>query len=277
MSQVIAPDLVRGAADSLRLRIAAGDEYVLGFSELRRACVRVVAPRIVPVPRPHFPVLRVELAGLRGARVEHGVVAVASRELDRVLVAAREPQRGIRPLARVEVELEVPVGEVFPLVIEDRAPAGGKKNLERLAVALARLFDVPHEKIRGLDRRDTAPHAELQAPVAHVIEHADLVVEAKRVVPGQAEREGTQPQPLRPLDRRGEHERGRAVDRERRALVLGDVPGVEPCLVRGLGDPQLVLEDLARRRVGPLDPVENAEFQRAFREYVVGHGLLLAY
>src|SRR3989454_11684796 len=103
--------------------------------------VRVVAPGIVSVPRPDLPVLRVELAGFRGARVEHGVVAVTSRELDRVLVAAREPQRGIRPLVRLDVELEVTVGEIFPLVVEDAAPAGGKKDLQRLAVALARLID----------------------------------------------------------------------------------------------------------------------------------------
>src|SRR5947209_12897334 len=142
MGQVIAPDLVSCAARSLRLRVAGGDEHVLRFSELRRAHVRVVAPRIVPVPRPRLPVLRVELARLRGARVEHGVVAVAGRELDRVLVAAREPQGGIRLLARMEVELEVPVREVSPLVIEDGAPAGSEENVERLTVALARLIDV---------------------------------------------------------------------------------------------------------------------------------------
>jgi len=40
--------------------------------------------------------------------------------------------------------------------------------------------------------------------------------------------------------------------------VLGDVPSVEARLVRRFGDLQLVLEDLARRRIGPFDPVENA-------------------
>jgi len=53
--------------------------------------------------------------------------------------------------------------------------------------------------------------------------------------------------------------------------VLGDVPGVEARFVRGFRDLQLVLEDLACRRLRPLDPVENAEFQRALLKDLVRH------
>ncbi len=139
------------------------------------------------MPHPHLAVLRVELARFRGARVEHRVVAVARGELDRVPVAARKPERRIRPLHGLDVELEVAVGEVLALVIQHPVAAGGEENVQRFAVALARLLDALHAEERRLDRRDAAPDAQLQAPAAHLVEHAHLVVETERVVPGQAE------------------------------------------------------------------------------------------
>ncbi len=54
--------------------------------------------------------------------------------------------------------------------------------------------------------------------------------------------------------------------------MLGDLPGVEARLVGGLRDLQLVLEDLGGRTLGPFDPVEDAEFERALGKRVVRHG-----
>src|SRR5215471_18655121 len=99
---------------------------------------------------------------------------------------------------------------MLPLVVQDLVAARGEEDVERLAVALARLVDALHAEIRRLDRRNAAADPELDAPAAHLVEHADLVVEAERVVPRQAESERPQAQLLRALDRGGEHQRRRA-------------------------------------------------------------------
>src|SRR5690349_15402412 len=139
--QVIAPDLVRGLPGPSRLGVAAGDEHVLGFPELGRAHMRVVTIRVVPVLRPDLAVLGVELPRFGRAGVQHGVIAMPCRELDRVPVAARKPEGRIGALLRLQVQVQVPVGEEFSLVIQGPVRAGGKEDVERLAVALARLVD----------------------------------------------------------------------------------------------------------------------------------------
>src|SRR5207253_10571638 len=93
----------------------------------------------------------------------------------------------------------------------------------------------------------------------HLVEHAHLVVKAVRVVPGEAEGERAGAQPPRALEHGGEHHAGRAVDRERRALVLGDEIGVEARLVGRHGELELVLVDLRRRALRGFDPVENSK------------------
>src|SRR5213075_1970288 len=74
----------------------------------------------------------------------------------------------------------------------------------------------------------------------HLVEHADLVVQPVGVVPGQAEGEAAGAQLPRALEDRREHDARGAVDRERRALVLGDEIGVEARLVGGLRELELV-------------------------------------
>src|SRR6266702_4337682 len=159
MHDVLGPDLEGREAGLFRLGFGVGDEHVLGLAELGRAHVRIVAAGVVPVLQPDLAVLIVELLGLGDARHEDRVVAVARGEFDGILVAARKPQRRVGTLPRLNIQIEVAVGEVFSLEVERLVPARRKEDLERLAVALARLVDVLHTVERGLDRRDAAPHA----------------------------------------------------------------------------------------------------------------------
>src|SRR5262249_53959961 len=139
---------------------------------------------------------------------------------------------------------------------------GFEEHLEGLAVALARLVDAVQAEDFRLYRRDAAAHAELESAARELIEHADLVVEAVGVVPGQAERERAAAQPPRALEDRREQHARRAVDRERRAGGLGDEHAVEARGVGRGGEVQLVRVDLSRReRRRGLDPVEDAEMQ----------------
>src|SRR5207244_8761775 len=154
---------------------------------------------------------------------------------------------------------------VLALVVEDIAAAGGKENVERLAVAGARLVEVFQSVSKGFDGRNAAAHAEREPAAREQVEHADFVVEAVRVVPGQAEGECAQAQALRALDHRREQHARRGVDRERRALVLGEHVGVKAGAVGRGGELELVRVHLARRALRSFDPVEDAALQAGHR------------
>src|SRR3989441_6688069 len=204
---------------------------------------------IVPVPLPDLAVALEERLAVREPSEERRVIAVLRGELDRIAVAARKPERWIRLLRRLVVKLHG-----LALVVEDIAAAGGKENVECLAVAGARLVDALQSINQGFDGRNAATHAELEPAARELVEHADFVVEAVRVVPGQAEGERAEAQALRALDHRREQHARRGVDRERRALMLGEHVGVKAGAVSRGGELELVRGDLARRALRSLDP-----------------------
>src|SRR2546428_11253842 len=215
---------------------------------------------VVPVLLPDLAVALEERLAVREPSEERRVIAVLRGELDGIAVAAGEPEGWIGLLHGLVVKLHV-----LALVVEDIAAAGSKENLERLAVAGARLLDAFQSISQGFDGRDAATHAKLEPAARELVEQADFVVEAGRVGPGQAEGERAQAQALRALDHRREQHARRGVDRERRALVLGEHVGVKAGGVgRGCGL-ELLRVDLARRALRSLDPVENAALQAGHR------------
>src|SRR5438445_1921308 len=260
MVDVARPLAVRFEPKPFRFSIRFGNDHVQRPGEEWRRDVRVVAAGVVPVLLPDVAVALEERLAVGEPSEERRVIAVLRGELDRVAVAAREPERRIRLLHGLVVKLHVPA-----LVVEDIAAAGGKENVERLAVALARLVDALQSINQGFDGRNAATHAELEPPGRELVEHADFVVEAVRVVPGQAEGERAEAQALRALDHRREQHARRGVDRERRALVLGEQVGVKAGAVRRCGELELVRVHLARRALRSFDPVEYAALQAGHR------------
>jgi len=184
------------------------------------------------------------------------VVAVARREIDRLAVRAREPERRPGLLHRLVVELDV-----LSAIVGKILGAKAEKPIECFPVFLARLVDALQPEDLRFDRRDAAADAELEAAAGHLVEHADLVVETVGVVPRQAEGEAARAQLPRALEHRRQHDARRAVDREGRALVLGDQIGVEARVVGRRRELELVPIDLARAAPRSLDPVEQAEAQ----------------
>src|SRR2546425_12375376 len=260
MMDVARPPAVRLEPKLFRFSIRFGNDHVQRPGEEWRRDVRVVAAGIVPVPLPDLAVALEERLAVREPSEERRVIAVLRGELDGIAVAAGEPKGWIRLLHRLVVKLHVPA-----LVVEDIAAAGGKENVERLAVAGARLVDALQSISQGFDGRDAATHAELEPTARELVEHADFVVEAVRVVPGQAEGERAEAQALRALDHRREQHARRRVDRERRALMLGEHVGVKAGAGRRGGELELGLVDLAPRALPRLDPVENAALQAGHR------------
>src|SRR6267378_1749049 len=261
MVDVARPLAVRFEPKPFRFGLGLGDDHVQRPGEEWRRDVRVVAARIVPVLLPDVAVALEERLAIGEPSEERRVIAVLRGELDGIAVAAGEPEGRIWLLHRLVVKLHV-----LALVVEDIAAAGGKENVERLAVALARLVDALQSINQGFDGRNAATHAELEPAARELVEHADFVVEAVRVVPGQAERQGPGPQAARALEHRREQHARRGVDRERRALVLGEQVRVKAHAVGRGGELQLVLVHLTRGVLRGFDPVEDAKLQACHRQ-----------
>src|SRR3989442_6767667 len=96
---------------------------------------------------------------------ERLVIAVPRGELDGIAVAAGEPERWIGRLHGLVVMLHV-----LALVVEDFAAAGSKENVERLAVAGARLVDAFQSVSQGFDGRNAATHAKLEPAARELVE-----------------------------------------------------------------------------------------------------------
>ena len=102
-------------------------------------------------------------------------------------------------------------------------------------------------------------HAELQAAVAEVVEHADLLDEPQRVIQRQAVDERAEAQRRRALGRGGEEDARRRPVPERRAVVLGQVVGVEAGLLVALDEREALLELPADREAALVDVIEDPE------------------
>jgi hypothetical protein len=137
---------------------------------------------------------------------------------------------------------------------------GGQPLLDDAhASGLARAVGRVDAEKADLDRRHAAPDAHLQAPAAHLVEHADLLDQPQRVVERQEIDQRPEPEPLRAL-RHGSHEQaGRGGEAQRRAVVLGQMIGVEAVPVVGLGQPHAVLDLLAERHAAVVHVLEDAE------------------
>ena len=119
----------------------------------------------------------------------------------------------------------------------------------------------------GLVHGYAAPYAELEAPAAHLVEHADLFDQPQRVIERQQVDEGAKPQVLGAAGERRHDQRRRGGGAERRRMVLGNVVAVEACAVVGFGDGEPVGIELAKRHARVVNVVEYAEFH--FRPVVL--------
>ena len=151
--------------------------------------------------------------------------------------------------------------ELVELALE-RHFVGGKalqQNLERLVVHRLRLGEV--EAVgRRLVHGNAAPDTKLEAPAAHLVEHADLFDQAQRVVERQQIDQRAKPQILGAVGERRHDQRRRGCRAQRRRVVLGDVVAVEARAVVGLGNLELVGVELAEWHACIVDVVEYAEF-----------------
>src|SRR3954470_24209430 len=99
----------------------------------------------------------------------------------------------MRLLERLELHRDV--GIVVELAVKGQRPAGQclAQDLKRFEIDLLPVCRID-PVIRGFDRRDAAPDTELEASLAELVEHADLLHQAQRVVEGKRIDQGTETQ-----------------------------------------------------------------------------------
>jgi hypothetical protein len=111
-----------------------------------------------------------------------------------------------------------------------------------------------------------APHADLQAPVAQIVEHADLFDQSERMVQRQHVDARAEAQAASALRHGGKEDvlrRGQAVDGGR--VVLGQMVGVEARGVEALDlDQALAIDPVEPQPRDRLDVVEDPESQGGY-------------
>jgi hypothetical protein len=114
--------------------------------------------------------------------------------------------------------------------------------------------------IGGLDRRDAAADAEVEASAAHLIEHADFLDHPQRMMQRQRVDERAEAKVLGALRHRGQEDAGRGGKAERRRVVLGGVIRVETAPIIGLDDLEPLLVEIVQSEIVAIEVVENSEF-----------------
>ena len=114
--------------------------------------------------------------------------------------------------------------------------------------------------IGGLDRRDAAPDAEIEASAAELVEHADFLDDPQRMMERKRVDQRAEAQRLRALGDRGQEYAGRGGEPERRRVVLGGVIRVEAAAIVGLDQLQALLIEIRQWNLAAIQVVENTEF-----------------
>src|SRR5205085_9458611 len=94
------------------------------------------------------------------------------------------PQRRMRLLPRLDFERHLVEAVELAVKVERAALQAAHDHLERFGEHSWRLIRIDAVVAR-LDRRDAAADAELEAPAAHLVEHADFLDQAERMIERQ--------------------------------------------------------------------------------------------
>src|SRR6266850_99691 len=132
-------------------------------------------------------------------------------------------------------------------------------HLERFLEQLAR-FEKVYVEVAQLERRDSAPHSDLEAPAAHLIEHAYLLDQAERIVERKQIDQRPQMNPASARrDCREKYARRRRAS-ERRAVMLREMVAVDSGGVGGLEQAETLLVQLFEWNLAPFKMIENSKF-----------------
>ncbi len=255
--EAVVPHRVRALGQVRRRSVGVGDHQHAAEPEFRH-------PAGATALGPGGAVVVAEAAG-RGDAVEaDDVEALLGATHSAVVGMYAVPDRRMRLLQRLHLHRYIVEAEMLALEAHCLLAQPLHDDGERLVVDVARLGRVGAVEIE-LDRRGTPAEADIEPAAAHLIEHADFLDHAKRVIKRQRVDHRSEPQPLGALrHRRQEHARRRR-HAERCPMVLGDVIGVKAGAVVKLDAGQPLLVVVRLRRPAGVDVIEDSEFHRGLR------------
>src|SRR5215470_14024078 len=147
------------------------------------------------------------------------------------------------------------------LALERQFVAGKalEDEVEGLVIDFAGLREIEAVSA-SLERRHAASDPELEPPATHLIEHADFLDQAQRMIERQEIDEGAEAQRLGALRYGREKQPGRGGAAERRRVVLGDVVAIDAAAVIGFDQLEPIGVERAKRRARVVHVIEHAEF-----------------
>src|SRR5207249_4243902 len=113
--------------------------------------------------------------------------------------------------------------------------------------------------IAELERRDAAADADVEPPVAEMIEDADLLREPQRRIEWQEIDQRAEPDALRGARERAEIDARHRHEIERGRVMLGDMQGVDAGLVGGGRESEALVERHRHRPISALDVIEDPD------------------
>ena len=171
----------------------------------------------------------------------------------------------MRARLRIGAQLQAPVAQAIPVGVARHGLARQepRDHVDRVghAVALRLGIDAEHHRV---GREQSGAEAEHGAPARLVVELHDAVGDHERMVIGQRDDAGAEPDAARALGGGGDEELGLAVDLVAAGMVLADPRLVEAQLVEPLHELEIALHAQERVLVVGMERrQENAGAQRA--------------
>ena len=183
--------------------------------------------------------------------------------LRRTLGAVRRmnavPDRRIRLLQRFERHRHIVEREVLAVEIQTFHGKAFEDELKAFAVDFLRRIGV-FAIDRRLDQRRAAAQTNFKPSAADLVEHANLLDQAQRMIERQHKHHRPEAEPPRALRQCGKKDVGRRRHAQRCRVMLCQVIAVETGAIVGFGDLEAVLVVIGKRRPGAIEMVEDAEF-----------------
>src|SRR6516225_5465888 len=196
------------------------------------------------------------------------VHAVAGGECGTLPAAQPVPERRVWALARLHHDRNVGEVETPAVIVNAIAREPLAKNVEDVLEIFARSVEIDPVGFE-LHGRDAAANADVEAPPAQVIEHAQLLEQAQRMIERKQVKQRAEPDAPGLARGSGEKDAWRRRRGKRRGVVLGQMIAVEAGGLGRLQQRKAILEGLLKRLVAIVDVIEDAESHGASRCRVV--------
>src|SRR5713226_8652357 len=165
----------------------------------------------------------------------------------------------MRLLKRLDLHGDIPEAKSLALEIEHLVGQAREHELGRFGVDVLCYLRI-RPVIFELDGYGAAAEADFEATAAQLIEHANFLDQAERMVERHRPNQRPETKPLRPLRDGGEEDARRGSHSQRRRMMLGEMIGVEAGAIIGLRYAQAVLVVIRERPARAVEMIEDTEF-----------------